>query len=66
MKEYNETLAWFNKTYSEQELISHWEPEVLTPYMLNKKMDDLRKYLYEMTTIKNLTKEEREKEKEKR
>ena len=56
MKEYNETLAWFNKTYSEQESIPHWEPEVLTPYMLNKKMDDLRKYLYEMTTMKNLTK----------
>ena len=66
MKEYNETLAWFNKTYSEQESIPHWEPEVLTPYMLNKKMDDLRKYLYEMTTMKNLTKEEREKEKEKK
>ena len=66
MKEYNETLAWFNKTYSEQESIPLWEPEVLTPYMLNKKMDDLRKYLYEMTTMKNLTKEEREKEKEKK
>ena len=66
MKEYNETLEWFNKTYSEQESIPHWEPEVLTPYMLNKKMDDLRKFLYEMTTMKNLTKEEKEKEKEKK
>lgn len=26
-------------------------------------MEDLRKYLYEMITMKNLTKEEREKEK---
>ena len=66
MKEYNETLEWFNKTYSEQESIPHWEPEVLTPYMLNKKMDDLRKFLYEMTTMKNLTKEEKEKEKKKK
>ena len=66
MKEYNETIEWFNKTFSQQESIPHWEPEVLTPYMLNKKMDDLRKYLYEMTTMKNLTKEEREKEKEKK
>ena len=66
MKEYNETLEWFNRTYTEQESKKHWEAEVLTPYMLNKKMDDLRKYLYEMTTMKNLTKEEREKEKEKK
>ena len=34
--------------------------------MLNKKMDKLRNHLYEMTTMKNLTKEEREKEKEKK
>ena len=66
MKEYNETLEWFNKTYEKQEKTPHWEPDVLTPYMLNKKMDNLRKFLYEMTTMKNLTKEEREKEKEKK
>jgi molecular chaperone DnaK (HSP70) len=66
MKEYNETMDWFNKTYTEQEALKHWEPEVLTPYMLNKKMDKLRNHLYEMTTMKNLTKEEREKEKEKK
>jgi len=66
MKEYNETMDWFNKTYTEQESLKHWEPEVLTPYMLNKKMDKLRNHLYEMTTMKNLTKEEREKEKEKK
>ena len=66
MKEYNETMNWFNKTFTEQEKIPHWEPEVLTPSMLNRKMDNLRKYLYEMTQMKNLTKEEREKEKEKK
>ena len=66
LKEYNETMDWFNKTYAKQEITPHWEPDVLTPYMLNKKMDNLRKYLYEMTTMKNLTKEEREKEKEKK
>ena len=66
LKEYNETMEWFNKTYMQQEALKHWEPEVLTPYMLNKKMDNLRSYLYEMTTMKNLTKEEREKEKEKK
>ena len=66
MKEYNETMDWFNKTFTQQEALKLWEPEVLTPYMLNKKMDNLRKYLYEMTTMKNLTKEEREKEKEKK
>ena len=66
MKEFNETLEWFNKTFKEQEAIPHWEPEVLTPYMLNKKMDNLRQFLYEMTQMKNLTKEEREKEKEKK
>ena len=27
IKEYNESLAWFNKIYSEQELIHSWEPE---------------------------------------
>jgi len=53
MKEYNETLEWFNKTYSEQESIPHWEPEVLTPYMLNKKMDDIRKFLKKKTKMKN-------------
>ena len=66
MKEYNETLDWFNRTYTEQESKKHWEAEVLTPYMLNKKMDNLRQYLYEMTTMKNLTKEEREKERKKK
>ena len=66
MKEYNETLEWFNNTYQKQEATPHWEPEVLTPYMLNKKMDNLRKFLYEMSQMKNLTKEEREKEKEKK
>ena len=66
LKEYNETMEWFNKTYMQQEALKHWEQEVLTPYMLNKKMDNLRSYLYEMTTMKNLTKEEREKEKEKK
>ena len=66
LKEYNETMEWFNKTYMQQESLKHWEQEVLTPYMLNKKMDNLRSYLYEMTTMKNLTKEEREKEKEKK
>jgi hypoxia up-regulated 1 len=44
MKEYNETMDWFNKTYTEQEALKHWEPEVLTPYMLNKKMDKLRNH----------------------
>jgi len=66
MIEYNETLEWFNNTYQKQEATPHWEPEVLTPYMLNKKMDNLRKFLYEMSQMKNLTKEEREKEKEKK
>ena len=66
MKEYNETLDWFNKTYKQQEATPHWEPEVLSPFMLNKKMDNLRQYLYEMTQMKNLTKEEREKEKKKK
>ena len=56
-------MDWFNKTLYKQEETPHWEPEVLSPYMLNKKMDNLRKFLYEMTTMKNLTKEEREKEK---
>jgi hypothetical protein len=66
LKEYNETMEWFNKTYTKQEMTPHWEPEVLSPYMLNRKMDNLRQLLYEMTTMKNLTKEEREKEKEKK
>ena len=66
LKEYNETMEWFNKTYTKQEMTPHWEPEVLTPFMLNRKMDNLRKFLYEMTTMKNLTKEEREKEKAKK
>ena len=66
MKEYNDTLDWFNKTYKQQEATPHWEPEVLSPFMLNKKMDNLRQYLYEMTQMKNLTKEEREKEKKKK
>ena len=66
LKEYNETMDWFNKTFTQQEALKHWEPEVLTPFMLNKKMDNLRSFLYEMTTMKNLTKEEREKEKEKK
>ena len=66
LKEYNETMDWFNKTFTKQEATPHWEPEVLSPYMLNKKMDNLRKHLYEMTTMKNMTKEEREKEKEKK
>ena len=25
MKEYNETMDWFNKTYTEQEALKHWE-----------------------------------------
>ena len=66
LKEYNETMKWFNTTLMKQEATPHWEPEVLSPYMLNRKMDNLRKYLYEMTTMKNLTKEEREKEKAKK
>ena len=66
MKEYNETMAWFNKTYYKQENTPHWEPEVLRPYMLTKKMDNLRKHLYEMSIMKNMTKEEREKEKKKK
>ena len=66
LKHYNETMEWFNKTYTKQESTPHWEPEVLSPYMLNLKMDKLRKYLYEMTTMKNMTKEEREKEKAKK
>ena len=63
LKEYNETMDWFNKTFTKQEATPHWEPEVLSPFMLSRKMDNLRKFLYEMTTMKNLTKEEREKEK---
>ena len=66
LKEYNETMKWFNETFYKQESTPHWEPEVLSSYMLNKKMDNLRKHLYEMTTMKNMTKEEREKEKNKR
>jgi hypothetical protein len=66
LKEYNETMKWFNETFNKQENTPHWEPEVLSSYMLNKKMDNLRKHLYEMTTMKNMTKEEREKEKNKR
>ena len=66
LKEYNETMDWFNKTYTKQEATPHWEPEVLSPFMLSRKMDNLRKFLYEMTTMKNLTKEEREKEKAKK
>ena len=66
LKEYNSTMTWFNETLLKQEATPHWEPEVLSPYMLSRKMDNLRKYLYEMTTMKNLTKEEREKEKEKK
>ena len=66
LKEYNETMKWFNETFYKQENTPHWEPEVLSSYMLNKKMDNLRKHLYEMTTMKNMTKEEREKEKDKR
>ena len=66
LKEYNETMKWFNETFFKQENTPHWEPEVLSPFMLNRKMDNLRKHLYEMTTMKNMTKEEREKEKDKR
>ena len=66
LKVYNETMDWFNKTFTKQEATPHWEPEVLSPYMLTRKMDNLRKHLYEMTTMKNMTKEEREKEKEKK
>ena len=66
LKEYNETMDWFNKTFTKQEATPHWEPEVLSPFMLTRKMDNLRKFLYEMTTMKNLTKEEREKEKAKK
>ena len=66
LKEYNETMKWFNETFYKQESTPHWEPEVLSSFMLNRKMDNLRKHLYEMTTMKNMTKEEREKEKEKK
>jgi len=66
LKEYNETMKWFNETFYKQENTPHWEPEVLSSFMLNRKMDNLRKHLYEMTTMKNMTKEERQKEKEKR
>lgn len=66
LKEYNETMKWFNETFYKQENTPHWEPEVLSSFMLNRKMDNLRKHLYEMTTMKNMTKEEREKEKDKR
>ena len=66
LKEYNETMDWFNKTFTKQEATPLWEPEVLSPFMLNRKMDNLRKFLYEMTTMKNMTKEEREKEKAKK
>ena len=63
MKEFNETLKWFNETLTKQENIPHWQPEILHPYMLTSKIDNLRKYLYEMTKMKNLTKEELENEK---
>ena len=65
MKVFNETLKWFNETLTKQESTPHWEPEVLHPFMLTSKMDNLRKHLYEMTKMKNLTKEELAKEKEK-
>ena len=66
LKEYNETMEWFNITYMRQERTPHWEPEVLDPYILNLKMDNLRHHLYEMTMMKNLTEEEKAKEKEKK
>ena len=66
MKEYNETMDWFNITYLRQENTPHWEPDVLDPYLLNLKMDNLRSHLYEMTLMKNLTEEEKAKEKEKK
>ncbi len=66
LKEYNETMDWFNITFIRQEHTPHWEPEVLDPYLLNLKMDNLRHHLYEMTLMKNLTDEEKAKEKEKK
>ena len=66
MKEYNKTMEWFNITFTRQENTPHWEPEVLDPYILNLKMDNLRQHLYEMTMMKNLTEEEKAKEKEKK
>ena len=66
LKEFNETVEWFNITLFRQENTPHWEPEVLDPYILNLKMDNLRQHLYEMTMMKNLTEEEKKKEKEKK
>ena len=66
LKEYNETMNWFNVTFMRQEQTPHWEREVLDPYILNLKMDNLRHHLYEMTLMKNLTEEEKAKEKEKK
>ena len=66
LKEYNETMDWLNATLTKQLATPNWEPEVLSPYMLNKKMDNLRNHLYEMSKIKNVTKEEKEKKKNKK
>ena len=66
LKEYNETMNWFNVTFMRQEQTPHWEREVLDPYILNLKMDNLRHHLYEMTLMKNMTEEEKAKEKEKK
>ena len=66
LKEYNDTLEWFNVTLFRQESTRPWEPEVVDPYILNLKMDNLRHHLYEMTKMKNLTEKEKAKEKEKK
>ena len=66
MKDFNSTMEWFNKTYTKQEKTPHWEPEVLSPLILNIKMDNLRNHLYEMSIMKNLTEKEKAKEKEKK
>ena len=65
LKEFNETMDWFNKTYIKQENTPLWEPEVLDPLILNSKMNNLRKYLYEMIKIKDISKEEKEKKEKK-
>ena len=65
LKDFNETMEWFNISIKRQESTPLWEQEVLDPYILNLKIDNLRHHLYEMAKMKKLPEEEKDKEKEK-
>ena len=65
LKDFNETMEWFNISIKRQESTPPWEQEVLDPHILNLKIDNLRHHLYEMAKLEKLPEEEKDKEKEK-